>query len=262
GFLILRRHGSLILSLFAMMISTGLPELSSEKDLNYLRETLVLDLTEDAALDHFRLIMTKTCLCLLLHIIWAVTTQAQHKSHSLQTAVDALHRREAQLALRDYESAHASPDDDGYYNGNGAELEHIKQQELNKLLANYLGSDDDDREQSPYDEEFDDEDYNGFDERKRSIFRERGIPDSPYQSVFRERESDSRQPDLAAQFLREIDRERNFEREEAYKENLRRLWEKYQQQENEIEEELFDDDKQGNISPQSYWGPPPEKRRL
>ena len=41
AFLILRRHGSLIISLFAMMISTGLPELSSEKDLNYLRDTLV-----------------------------------------------------------------------------------------------------------------------------------------------------------------------------------------------------------------------------
>ncbi|KAI4460968.1 phosphatidylinositol kinase [Holotrichia oblita] len=41
AFLILRKHGSLILSLFAMMISTGLPELSSEKDLNYLKETLV-----------------------------------------------------------------------------------------------------------------------------------------------------------------------------------------------------------------------------
>lgn len=41
AFLILRQHGALILSLFAMMISTGLPELSSEKDLNYLRDTLV-----------------------------------------------------------------------------------------------------------------------------------------------------------------------------------------------------------------------------
>ena len=41
AFLILRRHGSFIISLFAMMISTGLPELSCEKDLNYLRETLV-----------------------------------------------------------------------------------------------------------------------------------------------------------------------------------------------------------------------------
>lgn len=41
AFLLLRSHGCLILSLFSMMISTGLPELSSEKDLDYLRETLV-----------------------------------------------------------------------------------------------------------------------------------------------------------------------------------------------------------------------------
>ncbi|KAF6209139.1 hypothetical protein GE061_014883 [Apolygus lucorum] len=54
AFLILRRHGNLILSLFAMMISTGLPELSSENDLNYLRDTLVLDLNEEDALQHFR----------------------------------------------------------------------------------------------------------------------------------------------------------------------------------------------------------------
>ncbi|CAD6992165.1 phosphatidylinositol 4,5-bisphosphate 3-kinase catalytic subunit delta isoform [Ceratitis capitata] len=54
AFLVLRRHGCLILSLFSMMISTGLPELSSEKDLNYLKETLVLDYTEDKAREHFR----------------------------------------------------------------------------------------------------------------------------------------------------------------------------------------------------------------
>lgn len=82
AFLLLRSHGCLILSLFSMMISTGLPELSSEKDLNYLRETLVsildidrfngvsqvvrliaysifrlmqvLDLSEKDARDHFR----------------------------------------------------------------------------------------------------------------------------------------------------------------------------------------------------------------
>lgn len=46
AFIILRQHGSLILSLFAMMISTGLPELSSEKDLNYLRETLVSPISQ------------------------------------------------------------------------------------------------------------------------------------------------------------------------------------------------------------------------
>nr|ALY05366.1 phosphatidylinositol 3-kinase [Palaemon carinicauda] len=54
AFLILRRYGSFIISLFAMMISTGLPELKSEKELNYLKETLKLDLTEDEALEHFR----------------------------------------------------------------------------------------------------------------------------------------------------------------------------------------------------------------
>ncbi|EDV43114.1 uncharacterized protein Dana_GF18327, isoform B [Drosophila ananassae] len=54
AFLALRKHGCLILSLFSMMISTGLPELSSEKDLNYLRETLVLDYTEEKAREHFR----------------------------------------------------------------------------------------------------------------------------------------------------------------------------------------------------------------
>ncbi|XP_011213577.1 phosphatidylinositol 4,5-bisphosphate 3-kinase catalytic subunit delta isoform [Bactrocera dorsalis] len=54
AFLVLRKHGCLILSLFSMMISTGLPELSSEKDLNYLKETLVLDYTEEKAREHFR----------------------------------------------------------------------------------------------------------------------------------------------------------------------------------------------------------------
>ncbi|XP_047485037.1 phosphatidylinositol 4,5-bisphosphate 3-kinase catalytic subunit delta isoform-like isoform X1 [Penaeus chinensis] len=54
AFLILRRYGSFIISLFAMMISTGLPELQSEKDLDYLKETLKLDLTETDALEHFR----------------------------------------------------------------------------------------------------------------------------------------------------------------------------------------------------------------
>ncbi|VVC95371.1 unnamed protein product [Leptidea sinapis] len=55
AFKILRKHGHLILSLFSMMISTGLPELSSEKDLQYLRETLVMDLSEEKAIEHFRM---------------------------------------------------------------------------------------------------------------------------------------------------------------------------------------------------------------
>ncbi|XP_057663838.1 phosphatidylinositol 4,5-bisphosphate 3-kinase catalytic subunit beta isoform [Diorhabda carinulata] len=54
AFMVLRKHGNLFISLFAMMISTGLPELSSEKDLNYLRDTLVLKMSDDEALKHFR----------------------------------------------------------------------------------------------------------------------------------------------------------------------------------------------------------------
>ncbi|CAL4116873.1 unnamed protein product, partial [Meganyctiphanes norvegica] len=54
AFEILRQYGSFIISLFAMMISTGLPELQSEKDLDYLKETLKLDLSKEEALDHFR----------------------------------------------------------------------------------------------------------------------------------------------------------------------------------------------------------------
>lgn len=54
AFLIIRRKGPLIISLFAMMLSTGIPEISSVNDLNYLRETLVLDLSEDHARTHFR----------------------------------------------------------------------------------------------------------------------------------------------------------------------------------------------------------------
>lgn len=37
-----------------MMISTGLPELNSEQDLNVVRQTLQLDRTEEQALEHFK----------------------------------------------------------------------------------------------------------------------------------------------------------------------------------------------------------------
>lgn len=52
--MILRKKGPLVISLFAMMLSTGIPELSSEKDLDYLRETLKLDMSDQEALKHFK----------------------------------------------------------------------------------------------------------------------------------------------------------------------------------------------------------------
>ncbi|KAL7640320.1 UNVERIFIED_CONTAM: hypothetical protein RMT77_008584 [Armadillidium vulgare] len=54
AFMLLRRYGSFIISLFAMMISTGLPELQNEKDLDYLKDTLKLNLNDEQAKNHFQ----------------------------------------------------------------------------------------------------------------------------------------------------------------------------------------------------------------
>ena len=54
AYLTLRRNGCLLISLLAMMISTGLPELSSEQDVNIVRSTLNLDRSEEEALENFK----------------------------------------------------------------------------------------------------------------------------------------------------------------------------------------------------------------
>ncbi|RUS84647.1 hypothetical protein EGW08_007567 [Elysia chlorotica] len=54
AFLILRRRFPLLMSLFMMMVSCGIPQLSSPKDALYLHETLVPHLTEEQALEHFK----------------------------------------------------------------------------------------------------------------------------------------------------------------------------------------------------------------
>ena len=41
AYMILRSHSDFIISLFGMMISTGLPDVSSEDDLRFLHSTLV-----------------------------------------------------------------------------------------------------------------------------------------------------------------------------------------------------------------------------
>ncbi|PIK40148.1 phosphatidylinositol 4,5-bisphosphate 3-kinase catalytic subunit beta isoform [Apostichopus japonicus] len=53
AFTILRRRGNLLINLFAMMLSAGIPELSDET-ITYLRTTLNLDVSEDQALENFR----------------------------------------------------------------------------------------------------------------------------------------------------------------------------------------------------------------
>ena len=54
AFLILRRKGPLLINLFVMMLSAGLPELRSLDDIGYLRKTLLLSSSEEDAIKDFR----------------------------------------------------------------------------------------------------------------------------------------------------------------------------------------------------------------
>ncbi|XP_076805492.1 phosphatidylinositol 4,5-bisphosphate 3-kinase catalytic subunit beta isoform-like isoform X1 [Clavelina lepadiformis] len=54
AFIIIRKKGYLFITLFALMLHSGLPELTSLEHLEYLRETLALHLTEEKALQQFR----------------------------------------------------------------------------------------------------------------------------------------------------------------------------------------------------------------
>lgn len=56
---IMRRNSSLIISLFTMMLSTGIPELQSLDDVAYLRNTLAVDKSEEDALNFFAEKMTE-----------------------------------------------------------------------------------------------------------------------------------------------------------------------------------------------------------
>ncbi|EDQ90091.1 PI3K-CA alpha [Monosiga brevicollis MX1] len=53
AFRIVRQNASLFINLLNMMLSTGIPELTTHKDVSYLRETLFLDDTEEQAVAKF-----------------------------------------------------------------------------------------------------------------------------------------------------------------------------------------------------------------
>ena len=50
---ILRKHASKFINLLAMMLSTGIPELTKPKDIDYLRNNLCLDMEKDDAAASF-----------------------------------------------------------------------------------------------------------------------------------------------------------------------------------------------------------------
>eukprot|EP00007_Cunea_sp_BSH-02190019_P008525 CAMPEP_0174246080 /NCGR_PEP_ID=MMETSP0417-20130205/41892_1 /TAXON_ID=242541 /ORGANISM="Mayorella sp, Strain BSH-02190019" /LENGTH=1374 /DNA_ID=CAMNT_0015325931 /DNA_START=40 /DNA_END=4164 /DNA_ORIENTATION=- len=53
GYNILRRNANTFINLFAMMLSTGIPELQSERDIEYLRDAFALGMSEEEAGKHF-----------------------------------------------------------------------------------------------------------------------------------------------------------------------------------------------------------------
>uniref|UniRef100_W5MA77 phosphatidylinositol-4,5-bisphosphate 3-kinase n=1 Tax=Lepisosteus oculatus TaxID=7918 RepID=W5MA77_LEPOC len=54
AYLILRKNGNLFITLFALMLTAGLPELTSVKDIQYLKDSLALGKTDEDALKQFR----------------------------------------------------------------------------------------------------------------------------------------------------------------------------------------------------------------
>jgi len=54
AYLILRKNAHVFISLFMMMLSTGMPELQSADDINWLRKAFSLHLTDEQASEEMR----------------------------------------------------------------------------------------------------------------------------------------------------------------------------------------------------------------
>jgi len=54
AYVCIRKHASLLITLFSMMLSSGLPELQSLNDVSYLRKTLAVDMSEEKAIKFFQ----------------------------------------------------------------------------------------------------------------------------------------------------------------------------------------------------------------
>lgn len=54
AYLILRKKNHLLITLFMLMLSTGIPQLTCVQDIDYIRVALALNMTETQAIKHFR----------------------------------------------------------------------------------------------------------------------------------------------------------------------------------------------------------------
>ena len=59
AFKTLRSKGNLFITVFAMLLSTGIPELENPADLDYLRDSLAMLKDESSAIKHFEASFSK-----------------------------------------------------------------------------------------------------------------------------------------------------------------------------------------------------------
>ena len=76
AYMILRERRNFLISLFMMMMNTGIPEISSIKNIEYLRETLVPQMSDDDAIVHFRSKFQEA----LKNSFWAKMNNAFHNA--------------------------------------------------------------------------------------------------------------------------------------------------------------------------------------
>ncbi|XP_052803955.1 phosphatidylinositol 4,5-bisphosphate 3-kinase catalytic subunit delta isoform-like isoform X3 [Mya arenaria] len=80
AYLALRRRGHLLIRLFMMMLNSGIPQLSSISDLDYIKkETLVLHLTEQEAIKHFQKKLEDSLKSLSTKFNWMIHNMAHAK---------------------------------------------------------------------------------------------------------------------------------------------------------------------------------------
>ena len=73
AFNILRENRDLLLTLFSLMVSCGLPELEAPSDIDYMRDMLLLTQGSDEAAQHFKQLITES-----LNTKWAQHDDALH----------------------------------------------------------------------------------------------------------------------------------------------------------------------------------------
>ncbi|KAL4228605.1 Phosphatidylinositol 4 [Mactra antiquata] len=70
AYVALRHHGHLLIRLFMMMLTSGIPQLSSVTDLDYLKETLALNMKEDVAIKQFKSKMNESLTSKFTQLNW------------------------------------------------------------------------------------------------------------------------------------------------------------------------------------------------